>query len=302
MMTALGLGTYRCRDVTTAARAAIAAGVDVIDTAPAYAQGSAHAQLGRLLHDHPGIRVSTKVGHMTRCQARTARRAGLITSDEAARCHSITSAYLRHRITANIAEIGRDRLDLLYLHNPEHDAHGDRQRLLEQITQAFTTFEKAAHRGDIAGYGIATWSGFASGAFTVQDLITAAQRAAGSTQTHLQAIQLPVSLIELTSLAEALHGAGPIGQAAGAGMEVWASAPLNGGELADLVTPDLAEFINPGSSNVAAALSVVASTPGLTGALLSASTTAHWQEASRAFQNPAISPTHLQDICCVLRA
>ncbi len=109
-----------------------------------------------------------------------------------------------------------------------------------------------------------------------------------------------MSLIELTSFAEALHGAGPIAQAAGAGLEVWASAPLNGGELADLVTPDLAEFIDPGSSNAAAALSVVASTPGLTGALLSASTTAHWQEASRAFRRPAITLTHLQDICRVL--
>ncbi|NVI89233.1 aldo/keto reductase [Actinomadura sp. BRA 177] len=301
-MAVLGLGTYRCRDVTAAARAAIAAGVTVIDTAPVYAEGNAHDQLAALLPDHPDVRISTKAGHMTRHQARAAQRAGLITPKEAARCHSIAPAYLRHRITANITEIGRDRLDLLYLHNPEHDAHGDRERLLEQIIQAFTTFEETAQRGDIAGYGIATWSGFTSGAFTVQDLITAAQRAAGSTRTHLQAIQLPVSLIELTSFAEALHGAGPIAQAAGAGLEVWASAPLNGGELADLVTPDLAEFIDPGSSNAAAALSVVASTPGLTGALLSASTTAHWQEASRAFRRPAITLTHLQDICRVLRA
>lgn len=301
-MAVLGLGTYRCRDVTAAARAAIAAGVTVIDTAPVYAQGKAHDQLADLLLKHPGVRISTKVGHMTRRQARAAQQAGLIILREAARCHSIAPAYLRHRITANITEIGRDRLDLLYLHNPEHDAHGDRDRLLKQITQAFTTFEEAAHHGDIASYGIATWSGFTSGAFTIQDLITAAQRAAGGTRTHLQAIQLPVSLIELKPVAEALHGAGPIAEAADAGLEVWASAPLNGGELANLVTPDLAEFISPGSSHIAATLAVVASTPGLSGALLSASTTAHWQEALRAFQRPAIPPTHLQDICRVLRA
>ncbi|GAA1791377.1 aldo/keto reductase [Actinomadura chokoriensis] len=301
-MAVLGLGTYRCRDVTAAARAAMAAGVTVIDTAPVYAKGNAHDQLAALLPHHPGVQISTKAGHMTRSQAQAAQRAGLITPEEAVRCHSIAPAYLRHRITANITEIGRDRLDLLYLHNPEHDAHGDRKRLLEQITQAFTTFEESAHRGDIAGYGIATWSGFTSGAFTIHELIAAAQQAAGSARTHLRAIQLPVSLIELAVLAEALHGTGPIAEAAGAGLDVWASAPLNGGELADLVTSDLAQFIRPGSSHVAAALSVVASTPGLTGALLSASTTAHWQEASRAFQRPAIPPTHLQDICRVLRA
>ncbi|WP_207946515.1 transposase [Actinomadura sp. 7K507] len=33
-----------------------------------------------------------------------------------------------------------------------------------------------------------------------------------------------------------------------------------------------------------------------------ASTTAHWQEGLRGFQRPAIPPTHLQDICRVLRA
>lgn len=302
MMAVLGLGTYRCRDVTAAARAAITAGVTVIDTAPVYARGSAHAQLAGLLPDRPGLRISTKAGHMTRHQARAARRAGLITSEEAAACHSIAPAYLRNRITANITEMGRRQLDLLYLHNPEHGAHGDRSRLLERITQAFTIFEEAAHQGDIAAYGIATWSGFTSGAFTVQDLVTAAQRAAGSTRTHLRAIQLPVNLIELTPVAEALHGAGPVAEASGAGLEVWASAPLNGGELLDLVTADLAEFISPGSSHVAATLAVVASTPGLTGALLSASTAAHWREALSAFQRPAIPLPHLQDICRVLRA
>lgn len=301
-MALLGLGTYRCRDVTAAARAAIAAGVTVIDTAPVYARGNSHEQLAGPLLDHPGVRISTKAGHMTRGQARAAQQAGLITPEEAGRCHSIAPAYLRHRITANITEIGRDRLDLLYLHNPEHDAHGGRDRLLKQITRAFTAFEEAVHQGHLAGYGIATWSGFTSGAFTVQDLITAARQAVGGTRTHLKAIQLPVSLIELTPLAEALHGAGPIAEAAGAGLEVWASAPLNGGELVDLVTPDLAEFVTPGFSNVLAALAVVASTPGLTGALLSASTPAHWQEAFNAFRHVAISPTHLRDICRVLRA
>ncbi|MGI5205423.1 hypothetical protein ACQEU6_28065 [Spirillospora sp. CA-108201] len=91
-------------------------------------------------------------------------------------------------------------------------------------------------------------------------------------------------------------------EAAGAGLEVWVSAPLNGGELVDLVTSDLAEFIRPDPSQVAATLAVVASTLGLTGALLLASTAAHWREAFNAFQRPAIQLPHLQDICRVLRA
>lgn len=301
-MVQLGMGTYRCRDVTTAARAAVAAGVRVIDTAPVYARGDAHAQLARLLLDHPDVRVSTKASHMTARQAEAARQARVITSQEAARCHSINPAYLEHRIAANLAELGRKRLDLLYLHNPEHDVHGDRDQLRKQLTQAFTVCEQAAHQGEIAGYGIATWSGFSSDAFTIQDLLAAATDAAGSAQTHLRAIQLPVNLVQITPLAQALCGVGPITQAAEAGLEVWASAPLSGGELTSLVTADLADFISSGSTPAAAALAAVASTPGLTGALLSASTPAHWQDALTAVRCLPIPHTHLQDICRVLRA
>ncbi|MBO2455435.1 aldo/keto reductase [Actinomadura barringtoniae] len=302
MRATLGLGTYRCRDVTAAAQAAIAAGVTAIDTAPVYARGTAHAQLAPLLADHPDARVSTKVGHMTHRQAQAAQRAGVITAQIATRGHCIAPDYLEHQVAVNAAELGRERLDLLYLHNPEHDAHGDRDRLLKQITQAFAACEKAAHDGKIHGYGIATWSGFTSGAFTVRDLLTAAHDAAGSTTMHLSAIQLPVSLVQLAPLAEALDGAGPIAEANEAGLQVWASAPLSGGELADMVTRDLARLISPDLSPVAAALAAVASTPGLTGALLSASTPAHWQDALSAFDSPPIPPRRLREICRVLRA
>ncbi|WP_106402582.1 aldo/keto reductase [Actinocorallia populi] len=301
-MTALGLGTYRCRDVAVAARVAIAAGVTAIDTAPVYAHGTAHEQLARILPHHPEVRVFTKVGHMTRTQAQTARRMGTITDQEAARCHSISPAYIDHRIAANIAELRRKRLDLLYLHNPEHDAHHDRARLLTQMARAFEVCEQSVHAGQITGYGIATWSGFTDGAFTVRELISAARDAAGSSDFHLKAIQLPVSLVHIRPVAEALRSAGPVTQAAEAGLEVWASAPLSGGELTDMVTEDLAARISPGSSPVVAALSVVASTPGVTGALLSASTTAHWQDALTAFRRPPITPPHLREVCRVLRA
>ncbi|MFC5751459.1 hypothetical protein [Actinomadura rugatobispora] len=91
-------------------------------------------------------------------------------------------------------------------------------------------------------------------------------------------------------------------EAAEAGLQVWASAPLNGGELVDMVTNELAALINPCLSPVAATLAIVASTPGLTGALLSASTAAHWHEALTAFRTPAVPPSHLKEICHLLRA
>ncbi|RSN52525.1 aldo/keto reductase [Actinomadura sp. WAC 06369] len=301
-MAVVGLGTYRCRDVPTAVRAAIATGVRMIDTAPVYARGQAQRELAPALRACPRASVSTKVGHMTSWQAEAAQRSGLITASEAARRHSIAPAYLTHQITVNANELARSRLDLLYLHNPEHDTHGDRSRLLSQITQAFEACEHASHQGLIDGYGVATWNGFTDGAFTVKDLLSAARDAAGSNRSHLKGIQLPGSLVRLAPLAEAVNGLGPIAEAAEAGLQVWASAPLHGGELVDMVTRDLAEFIGPNLAPAEAALAVVASTPGLTGVLLSASGEAHWRVAQDVFRRPSIPRLHLREICRVLCA
>ncbi|WP_034518464.1 aldo/keto reductase [Actinomadura rifamycini] len=301
-MAVVGLGTYRCRDVPTAARAAIATGVRVIDTAPVYAHGQAQRGLAPALRACPRASVSTKVGHMTSRQAEAAQRSGLITASEASRRHSIAPAYLAHQITVNANELARSRLDLLYLHNPEYDAHGDRSRLRSQITQAFEECEHACHQGLIDGYGVATWNGFTDGAFTVEDLLSAARDAAGSNHSHLKGIQLPVSLVQLTPLAEAVNGFGPIAEASAAGLQVWASAPLHGGELVDMITSELAEFIGSDLSPAEAALAVVASTPGLTGVLLSASSETHWRVAQGVFRRPSIPFPQLRRICHVLGA
>ncbi|RFU40214.1 aldo/keto reductase [Actinomadura logoneensis] len=300
-MALLGLGTYRCRDVSAAAQAAIAAGLPLIDTAPVYAHGTAQTHLGRHLINHSQVRVSSKVGHMTRSQAAAARVAGVVTVQQAERGHCLTPDYIDHQLAQNLAELRRSRLDLLYLHNPEHDIHTDRQHLMHQIRDAFEACERAAHQGRITGYGIATWSGFSSSAFTVPELLAAARQAAGGPDHHLAAIQLPVNLVQLAPLSQSLKGGGPVAQASHAGLEVWASAPLNGGELTTLVSQELAELIGPGLSPSGAALTVVASTPGITGALLSASTTAHLQDALVTFQRPPLQPEHLREICRVLR-
>jgi aryl-alcohol dehydrogenase-like predicted oxidoreductase len=239
---------------------------------------------------------------MTPAQAHIAQQAGVISADEAAQGHSISPAFLHHQIASNTAQLDRPKLDLLYLHNPERQANGDLGALHRHLTEAFTACEEAADQGHISGYGVATWSGFASGAFTVTALITAARAAAGSSDVHLRAIQLPVSLVHISPLADALDGRGPITTAAAAGLQVWASAPLHGGELARIVTPELAALIHPGVPSATAALTVVASTPGLTGALLSASAPAHWHQAVTAFQQPPIPATRLRELCRVLRA
>lgn len=298
-MTVLGLGTYRCRDVGSAAHTAAQAGAPLIDTAPVYAAGRAQAALAPVLAADPDLRVSTKVGHVTPEQARRAYRAGAITTREATDGHSIAPEYVDYQLAVNTAELRRDRIDLVYLHNPEHGP-SDRDQLREAITQAFATCETAAAEGRIDGYGIATWDGLQRGAFTVAELLAAARDAAGARVTRFTALQLPVSLVNVDPMATAAAGRGPVAEAAAAGLQVWASTPLHGGQLAGLVTTELAELIQPGLTPAQTALLAVASTPGLTGALLSTSDPTHWRQASRVFALPPIEAARLKEICAVL--
>src|SRR5690606_36977057 len=176
----LGLGTYRCRDVRKAAGIAAAAGCPLIDTAPVYGNGAAQQQLAPVLAVYPKLRVSTKIGHMTVQQARRAVRAGAIRQEEVHNGHSIHPDYVDFQLRENIAELGRPAIDLVYLHNPERFGDTDPELLHTALRSAFERLEKACADGVIDGYGVATWSGFKDGAFTVPRLAKLAQEAAGS--------------------------------------------------------------------------------------------------------------------------
>lgn len=98
------------------------------------------------------------------------------------------------------------------------------------IRDAFEVLEGETSAGHVAGYGIATWAGLEEEAFTVGELLALAAEAAGG-HHYLGAIQLPVSLVMMTPIVQALDGRGPLPAAMAAGLRVMASAPLHGGEL-----------------------------------------------------------------------
>lgn len=296
-MTLLGLGTYRSRDAAHSASIAASAGCPLIDTAPVYGTGTHQASIAPVLRDHPHVRVSTKVGYMTAHQAWVSLNAGALSEEEAHLQHSIDPTYVRHRVSKSCAELQRTP-DVVYLHNPEHhsDERGD---LHQRIRAAFAVLEELRDFGAIKGYGVATWSGYETGAFAVTDLLDLAKEAAGTPFNGLSAIQLPVSMVKIASVRQSLAGSGPIAQADEAGLEAWASAPLHGGELVPLIRPQLAEAVQPGANRVEAALKFAASAPGLTGVLISTTVSAHCQEAAAAVREPL--PAHrLKDLCDLL--
>ncbi len=294
----LGLGTYRIDDAAESARIAVAAGGTLIDTAPVYGHGAHHQALAPVLAEHPSTRVSSKVGHMTAQQAQYAEAAGALTEEETNQRHSIAPAYVRYQAQLTAFELGRAP-DVLYLHNPDHHAHHDRASLHGRIRDAFVALERMCDRGFLLGYGVATWSGFA-GAFTVADLVRLSREASGGTQSGLVAIQLPVSLVNIAPVKDALNGIGPLIEAREAELQVWASAPLHGGKLVHLVNAHLARYISEGASPAEAALLVTASAPGLTGMLISTSNTEHWKSAATVAGDSPLSETRLKDISDLL--
>ncbi|MFH8591614.1 aldo/keto reductase [Streptomyces rimosus] len=300
MTAALGLGMHRVREVAVAVELAAASPAPWIDTAPNYLGGQAHNRLAPALAAHPTVPVATKVGFLNAAARALGRAAGVVPAPDAAAGHSLAAPYVRWQVERNRADLGRGRLAALFLHNPERTCRPD--RLHEQLREAFAILEEQAATGAVRTYGVATWDGFDTGAFTVADLDRLAAEAAGSADHHLRVIQLPVSLVAADAFTLALHGRGPIAEAAGCGWAVHASAPLHGGELPHLATAELAALLHPGLSIAQACLLATASCPGVSRVLLSASHRAHWNAALGALAAEPIPPTRLRSVLDVLAA
>lgn len=296
MSARLAAGTYRCHGVSRSMTAAVDAGVTWIDTAPNYASGSAEASLRPVLDGRPQTRVSTKVGFVPDLDRRAARGAGVLPGDHD-QGHCLTRPYIAWQLARSRARLGRAP-DLVFVHNPEH-GRTDRTDVSRALTEAFEGLESAADAGEIGGYGVATWAGLSSGMFTVPELMALAETVGGP-RHHLRAVQFPVSLVCLAVVADALDGHGALAEARAAGLDVFASSPLGGGELLGAMTEGLARLIEPTASLARAALLVALSAPGVTHVLLSASTPAHWTDAQGAAAREPLSLDHLRKVIDVL--
>ncbi|MEV6972530.1 aldo/keto reductase [Kitasatospora sp. NPDC093806] len=296
MTARLGLGTYRCLDVAEAALMAACRGADWVDTAPNYAGGHAETSLTVILAAYPDLCVSTKVGFVPAGTRHIGVRAGALSAADAERGHCLAPDYIAWQLARSRLMLGRVP-DLVFVHNPEHACPDG--EITGWLYNAFVALEEACSQQIISAYGMATWSGFSSDLFDVPTLIELATMAGGPNH-HLRAIQLPVSLVHLAPVAQALNGRGPLADALAAGLEVFASAPLHGGEIPGLVTPELSELIAPGQTPAETALSVVASAPGVKRVLLSTGNPEHWTEATEAVGRPSLSPDVLRRVVDVL--
>jgi aryl-alcohol dehydrogenase-like predicted oxidoreductase len=275
----LGMGTYRTRHVPKAAEAAVQVGVDWIDTAPNYQQGTAERQLAPVLEAHRRVHVSTKVGFLSGPQQDEAVRAGALTQPQAGTGFSLDPLYMAWQAARSKAALGRTP-DITFMHNPEHGSPAPVE-LAARIQRAFRTLEECCDQGLTTGYGVTTWSSLHDGSLTIEKLIDMA-RSAGGPAHRLRAVQLPLSLVQFGPIADAVAGHGVLIDAQSAGLAVYASAPLHAGELPAFITPAAAQELLPGATPLRLILGTVASAPGVSRILLSASTPKHWSEAGQA--------------------
>ena len=314
---ALGLGTY-LGDCTaeddaayaTVTRAALAAGVNLFDTAINYRCQRSERVLGHTLVEaiaagtirRDEVIVCSKGGYVPLDDVppvtreayddyleRTFHAPGILARDALVRGgHSIQPAFLAWSLARSRANLGLQSIDIYYVHNPEEQLLAvDRATLRQRLRAAFVLLEERADAGEIAGYGCATWTGFRVPPehrqhLALADLVALAREVGGTTH-HFRAVQLPVSLAmpEASRLATQPLGRRrvPLLEAADAlGVGVVASAPLMQGKLTDGLPAEMHDLFPGCSTDAQRALRFATSLPGTSAALAGMRSEAHLRE------------------------
>lgn len=316
-VSALGLGTYLgdCTDEDDAAyaavvHAALAAGVNLFDTAINYRCQRSERALGRALVEavasgevrRDEVVVCSKGGYVPLDGAPPASRAeydaylerefyapGILERDALVRGgHSIAPRFLAHQLDRSRENLGLRAIDVYHLHNPEEQLLAvDRPTFLARVRDAFALLEERAVSGDIAGYGCATWTGFRVTPDHRQHLalaeLVALARDVGGTAHHFRAVQLPVSLAmpEAARLPTQRLGRRlvPLLEAADAlGVGVIGSAPLLQGKLASGMPVEMHAHFPGCTTDAQRAIRFASSLPGVSAVLAGMRSPAHLHE------------------------
>ncbi len=322
-VSALGIGSYlgECTDAEDACyrasvRAALTAGVNVLDTASNYRCQRSERAMGQAIEEaiaagdvrRDELLVCTKGGYVAldgeppasreayeRWLEETLFAPGVITPDDLVRGgHSLAPAFIAHQLAQSRRNLGLEVIDLYYLHNPEEQLLAvDRDTFRVRIRAAFELLEERAAANDIAGYGCATWLGLRVPPdhrqhLTLADLVAIA-REVGGTAHHFRAVQLPISLAMPEAARLATQPLGkklvPVLEAADAlGLGVVASAPLMQGRLTRGLPPEMQELFANCTTDAQRALRFAAALPGVATVLAGMRSVEHVRENVEAWR------------------
>lgn len=307
-LSTIGLGTYLGEpDERTdalyeeAVGRAASLGCNFVDTAINYRHQRSERAVGRALGglDRSRIVVATKGGYLPLdgdvpadprdYVKRTYFDTGLLRpEDVASGIHAMAPAFLRDQIQRSLANLGLERIDVYYLHNPEHQlAVHDRKTFEERLRVAFELLEEEVAVGRIAAYGVATWNGLRAessnrGFLALEDLVRVA-REVGGEEHRFRFVQAPYNI----AMTEAFAGAnqplegGEVSLARAAealGISLVASASIGQGQLTQGLPDWLGKLLKGLSSDAQLALQFVRSTPGVASALVGMRSAEHVAE------------------------
>jgi aryl-alcohol dehydrogenase-like predicted oxidoreductase len=303
----IGIGTYLGepddaddRRYEDALRAAITAGINLIDAAINYRCQRSERVIGRVLASmissntarRDEILVCTKGGYIPLDGTPPASREeytamiereyfarGIMRPDDVVGGgHCMAPGYIADQIGRSRANLGVETIDVYYLHNPEQQIPAiGRDAFVPRLVRAFEALEARVAAGEIAAYGCATWNGLrvppdSRESLSLEELVAAARNVAGDAH-HFQYVQLPVNL----AMSEALRA--PTQRVAGKertaleaaselGLVVVASASLMQSALARSLPAAVRDALPRYDTDAQRALAFVRGIPGVTTALV----------------------------------
>ncbi len=331
-VSSIGIGTYlgepddeTDRAYEDALEAALAGGINLIDTAVNYRFQRSERVIGKVLGElaaHGAVRreelvIATKGGYIAFDSALPPNprawfeqhfiRTGIVgPSDLAGSAHCMTPKYLDAMLETSRRNLGIETIDIYYLHNPETQFEEvSRAEFNARIRAAFEFLERAAADGKIGVYGTATWNGYRveqsdAGWLSLDDLARIANEVAGP-RNHFGAIQLPYNLampeaVTLRNQPVGRESASALEAARAMHIAVCASASLLQGRLARGLPEIIAEAFEGLASDAGRALQFVRSTPGVDVALVGMKSAAHVRDALATASHPPATPEQLMKL------
>jgi aryl-alcohol dehydrogenase-like predicted oxidoreductase len=322
LVSSLALGTYlgECDDgddlaYRTTARAALARGINLLDTAINYRCQRSERALGAALAAAVGdgtvsrdeVVLCTKGGLVALDGQPPATREayneylereyfapGVMTpADVVAGGHCLAPGYLAHQLARSRANLGVAAIDVYYLHNPEQQLdHVEPATFRERLRDAFAFLEERVARGEIGRYGCATWNGLRTpprtrGHLSLGELVEIATEV-GGTGHHFSVVQLPINLAmteavrvptqEVRVSRGATRNVPLVEAAAEFGLAVIGSATLMQGQLTHGLPDQLRDALPHLDTDAQRAIAFSLALPGVAAALVGMRSEEHVRE------------------------
>lgn len=314
----IGIGTYlgECdatddASYTTAIRAALERGINIIDSSINYRCQRSERTVGAVLSaciaagivTRDEVIICTKGGYVPLDSSAPATRdeylaylqrtfvdTGIVSPDDVVGGgHALSPSFLDHQIKLSQTNLGVRTLDVYYLHNPEQQLDSVQPaRFRTILRRAFALLEERVASGDIGCYGCATWNGLrtppdARGHLDLNELVGIA-RDVGGDDHHFRVVQLPVNLAMSEAVRAPTQRLGtrrivpPLQAATELGLSVVASATLMQARLTTGLPTALRDTFPTLATDAQRAIAFVRALPGVSTALVGMRTLDHVSE------------------------